>query len=160
MEKIEKLDKKLDAILALKDDKEVKPWLYPNEVLFIESTENRDMFLTTYRIRNSYEELLNKLELNEKVTDEKDLILIQRIFDMSFYQPKKLNLSEMKEGKDPVVKILSAYKDDRLKGNKNRKFEITLLLDDRKKYQINLNSIILKFLHVRETFDKLLKSEM
>ena len=160
MEKLEKLDGKLEAILALKDDKQVKPWLYENEVLFSESIENRDMFLTTYRIRNSYEELLNRLSIGEKVTEEKDMILIKRIFDMSFPQPKKLTLSEIKEGKDPVVKILSAYKDNRWKGNKKRKFEITLLLDSKKEFQINLNDILIKFLHVRETFNNLLNSSI
>ena len=79
---------------------------------------------------------------------------------MSFPQPKKLTLSEIKEGKDPVDKILSAYKDNRWKGNKKRKFEITLLLDSKKEFQINLNDILIKFLHVRETFNNLLNSSI
>ena len=50
---MEKSEIRLEAIKALKDDKGVKAWLIPNELLFTESMENGDMFLTSYRIRIS-----------------------------------------------------------------------------------------------------------
>ena len=44
---MEKREAKIEALLALKNDKSVKAWIGPNHVLFKDSDENRDMFLTT-----------------------------------------------------------------------------------------------------------------
>jgi hypothetical protein len=156
---MENLETTLTAIRALRNDKGVKAWLAPNQILFRESEKHSDMFLTTYRIRNAYEELLGKLELGEEVKDERDLILIERFFAMTFYPPRKMSLSAWKEGRDPQVRIERAYKDTRLKGNRRRKHEITLLLDDGKTYQINPNDVLNKFLHIRENFVNLLGSD-
>jgi hypothetical protein len=155
---MENLETTLTAIRALRNDKGVKAWLAPNQILFRESEKHSDMFLTTYRIRNAYEELLGKLELGEEVKDERDLILIERFFAMTFYPPRKMSLSAWKEGRDPQVRIERSYKDTRLKGNRRRKHEITLLLDDGKTYQINPNDVLNKFLHIRENFVNLLGS--
>ena len=155
---MENLETTLTAIRALRNDKGVKAWLAPNQSLFRESEKHSDMFLTTYRIRNAYEELLNKLEVGEEVKEERDLILIERFFAMTFYPPRKMSLSAWKEGRDPRVRIERAYKDTRLKGNRRRKHEITLLLDDGKTYQINPNDVLNKFLHIRENFVDLLGS--
>ena len=155
---MENLETTLTAIRALRNDKGVKAWLAPNQILFRESEKHSDMFLTTYRIRNAYEELLNKLEVGEEVKEERDLILIERFFAMTFYPPRKMSLSAWKEGRDPRVRIERAYKDTRLKGNRRRKHEITLLLDDGKTYQINPNDVLNKFLHIRENFVDLLGS--
>ena len=99
---MEKREAKIEALLALKNDKSVKAWIGPNHVLFKDSDENRDMFLTTYRIRNAYEELLLKLEVNEEVTEERDLLLIKRFFEMMFYPPRKMSISDWKNGRDPI----------------------------------------------------------
>jgi len=157
---MEKREATIEAILALKDDKSVKAWIGPNHILFRESKDNKDMFLTTYRIRNAYEELLLKLELNEEVTDERDLVLIKRFFDMMFYPPRKMSISDWKNGRDPIVKIVKAYKDTRWKGNRRRKSEITLLLDDGKRVQIYPGDVLNKFFHIWGNFDSLINSSL
>jgi hypothetical protein len=157
---MENLETTLTAIRALRNDKGVKAWLAPNEILFRESETHGDMFLTTYRIRNAYEELLSKLREGDEVIDERDILLIQRFFDMTFYPPRKMSLSAWKEGRDPKVRIVRAYKDRRWKGNRRRQHEITLLLDDGKTYQINPNDVLNKFLHIRENFVSLLGSNL
>lgn len=157
---MEKRESTIEAILALKNDKAVKAWIGPNHVLFKDSTENQDMFLTTYRIRNAYEELLKKLEINEEISDERDMTLIKRFFEMMFYPPRKMSISDWKNGRDPIVKIVKAYKDTRWKGNRRRKHEITLLLDDGKKVQLNPGDILNKFFHIWGNFDSLINSKL
>jgi hypothetical protein len=157
---MEKREATIEAILALKNDKSAKAWIGPNHILFKDSTENRDMFLTTYRIRNAYEELLNKLEVNDEVTEDKDMTLIKRFFDMMFYPPRKMSISDWKNGRDPIVKIVKAYKDTRWKGNRRRKHEITLLLDDGKKVQLNPGDILNRFFHIWGNFDSLINSKL
>jgi hypothetical protein len=71
---MENREAKIEALLALKNDKSVKSWIGPNHVLFKDSGDHRDMFLTTYRIRNAYEELLTKLEVNDEVTEDRDIV--------------------------------------------------------------------------------------
>jgi hypothetical protein len=133
---------------ALKNDPKVKSWIAPNSPLFTQSLENSDMFLTTYRIRNAYELLLNKLDEGQEVMEERDMALIQRYFDMSFYPPRNLSLSGWKEGKDPSVRIVKAFKDRRWKGNRRRSHEITLKLSDGKKIQINPVKIVSQYLYI------------
>lgn len=145
---------------ALITDERAKEWIIPNEILFEKSEEHRDMFLTTYRIRNSYEHLLDKLEEGEMVTDTKDMVLIQRLFDMDFYPVRRLSLTDFKNGRSTKVQILNAYKDKRWKGNRRRRFEITLELDNGKIYQINPNEILSKFLNIRRNFDSLISSSL
>jgi hypothetical protein len=161
MEKTETANKeKTELQRALKEDPSVKAWLGPNTPLFKNSKENSDMFLTVYRIRNAYEILLNKLEEGEEVKEEKDMILVQRLFDMDFYPPKKLSLSGWKEGKDPYVRIIKAYKAKRNKGNRRRSHEINLELNDGKIYQINPSDIMNKFGHIKRTIDFLVDSSL
>jgi len=157
---MEKREATIEAILALKNDKAVKAWIGPNHVLFKDSGENRDMFLTTYRIRNAYEELLNKLEVGEEITEERDMTLIKRFFEMMFYPPRKMSISDWKNQRDPIVKIVKAYKDTRWKGNRRRKHEITLLLDDGKRIQLNPGDILNKFFHIWGNFDSLINSKL
>lgn len=145
---------------ALQSDPRAKAWICANQPLFINSQENSDIFLTTYRIRNAYEDLLNRLRLNENVHEVKDMVLIQRLFEMSFYTPKSLSLTAWKEGKDDKVKIISAYKDERWKGNRRRPYEITLRLDNGKKFQINPNDILKRFFYIRRTLDSLVNSAL
>jgi hypothetical protein len=157
LEKMENL-KKSEIVSALKSDPRVKEWICGNLPLFEKSEENSDLFLTTYRIRNAYEILLNKLNVGEEVKEEKDLILVQRLFDMDFYPPKKLSLSGMVNGVDPRVKIIKAYKAKRNKGNRRRSYEINLELDNGKTYQINPNDVMNKFLNIKRNFENLLNS--
>jgi len=157
---MENREAKIEALLALKNDKSVKAWIGPNHVLFKDSGDHRDMFLTTYRIRNAYEELLAKLEVNDQVTEERDIILIKRFFDMMFYPPRKMSISDWKNQRDPIVKIVKAYKDVRWKGNRRRKHEITLLLDDGKKLQINPGDVLNRFFHIWGNFDSLINSNL
>ena len=145
---------------ALKNDIRVKSWIAPNQPLFINSEENSDMFLTTYRIRNSYEILLNKLDLYEEITEEKDMVLINRLFEMDFYPPRKMSLSDWKNGRDPIVRVTKAYKDLRWKGNRRRRYEITLELDNGKKHQINPNNVLNKFLSIRKSLPALSDSNL
>ncbi len=145
---------------ALVNDTKAKAWILPNAPLFENSLENSDMFLTIYRIRNAYEELLNSLNIEEVVTNERDMILVTRLFDMAFYTPRSLSLSQMKNGKDAEVKIIEAFKDRRWKPSGKRPFEITLKLDDGSFYQINPNEILGKFFSIKSKFDSLLNSEL
>lgn len=133
---------------ALQNDPCVKAWIAPNYPLFTQSSEHSDMFLTTYRMRNAYEILLNKLSEGEEVTEEKDLVLIQRYFDMCFHPPMSLSLTAWKEGRDPAVKITKAFKDRRWKGNRRRSHEITLKLNNGKKIQINPGKVISQYLYI------------
>ena len=157
---MENLMIKTELIKALNNDSRAKAWIAPNLALFTSSEKNQDMFLTTYRIRNAYEHLLDKLCLGQDVTDEKDMVLVQRLFDMDFYPPRKMSLSDWKNGKDPRVSITKAYKDRRWKGNRRRKFEITLELDNGDSYQINPNDIMNKFLNITSSLPSLLHSNL
>jgi hypothetical protein len=157
---VKEMEKELRLQKALSSDPSVKAWIGANAPLFRNSEKNADLFLTTYRIRNAYEILLNKLTEGEEVTEEKDMILVQRLFDMDFYPPKKLSLSAWKEGKDPHVKILRAYKARRNKGNRRRSHEINLELSDGKTYQINPSDIMNKFFHIKNTIDSLINSNL
>lgn len=145
---------------ALKNDPRVKAWIAPNEILFSNSSENADLFLTTYRIRNAYELLLNKLNEGEEVKDDKDLTLIQRYFEMCFYPPMSMSLTDWKDGRDPSVKIVKAFKDRRWKGNRRRSHEITLRLSDGKKLQINPGNILSKFLYTKRMIGGLATSDL
>jgi hypothetical protein len=147
---------------AIENDPKAKAWIMENQPLFTNSQENSDMFLTTYRIRNAYEDLLNRLEVGEYVTDQRDMTLIQRLFDMDFYPPRKMNLSDWKEGRDPYVRIVTARKDRRWegRGRNKRPFEITLELDNGEVYQVNPNDIVNKFLHIRNTFGAIVSSDL
>jgi hypothetical protein len=155
MENLE-IQKKLSY--ALENDPKVKSWIAPNEVLFPNSGENSDLFLTTYRIRNAYEILLKKLQDGEEVKSEKDLVLVNRYFEMCFYPPMSMNLTSWKEGRNPSVKIVKAYKDKRWKGNRRRSHEITLRLSDGKKIQIDPGKIISKFLYTKRMINGLSES--
>ena len=137
---------------ALQNDPMEKAWLGPNQPLFTKSEEHADMFLTTYRIRNAYEQLLNSLELNESVEEEKDRILVMRWFEMMFYPQRKLSLSAWKDGVDPEVRIVRAFKDTRWKKHAKRPFEISLLLDDGNTVQINPNDVLNQYMTLRRDF--------
>lgn len=143
---------------ALKNDPRVKSWIAPNYALFPNSSKNADLFLTTYRIRNAYELLLKKLEVGEEVTEERDMVLVQKYFDMSFYPQRSLSISQWKEGKDPIVRIAKAYKDRRWKGNRRRPHEITLVLSNRKKFQIDPGKIVSQFQYIQRTLPSLVNS--
>jgi hypothetical protein len=110
------------------------------------------MFLTTYRIRNAYEDLLNRLEMHQSVEEEDDKILVMRWFEMMFYPPKKLNLTQWKAGVDPTVRIVRAFKDTRWRASGKRPFEISLLLDDGATVQINPNDVLNKYMTIRRDF--------
>jgi hypothetical protein len=157
---MENLMTKTKLIKALNNDIRAKAWIAPNLALFTNSEKNDDMFLTTYRIRNSYEYLLNKLEIDQEISEHKDMVLVQRLFDMDFYPPRKMSLSDWKNGRDPRVAIKKAYKDRRWKGNRRRKFEITLELDNGDIYQINPNDVMNKFLNITSSLPSLLQSNL
>jgi hypothetical protein len=150
----------LEIANELANDPRVKSWIAPNEVLFPNSGENSDLFLTTYRIRNAYEILLNNLEEREAISNERDLLLVTRYFEMCFYPPMSMSLTHWKEGRDPSVKIVRAFKDRRWKGNRRRSHEITLNLSDGKKIQIDPGKIISRFLHIKRTFGSLAESSI
>ena len=143
---------------ALKNDPRVKSWIAPNYVLFPNSGENADLFLTTYRIRNAYELLLRRLEIGQEVTEEKDMVLVRKYFEMSFYPPKSMSLSEWKDGKDPMVRVVKAYKDRRWKGNRRRPYEITLVLSNGKRFQIDPGKIVSQFQYIQRTLPQLANS--
>lgn len=145
---------------ALENDTRSKAWIAPNQPLFVNSGEYSHMFLTTYRIRNAYEDLLNRLETHDTVEDENDKILVMRWFEMMFYPPKKLNLTQWKAGVDPTVRIVRAFKDTRWRANGKRPFEISLLLDDGKTVQINPNDVINKYMTIRRDFHTLESSNL
>lgn len=157
---METLEMKKELSYALKNDPRVKAWIAPNQVLFPNSGENSDLFLTTYRIRNAYELMLNSLEEGEEVKDDRDLLLVQRYFDMCFYPPMSMSLTAWKEGRDPSVKIVKAYKDRRWKGNRRRSHEITLRLNDGNKIQIDPGKILSKFLYTKRTIGDLAASSL
>jgi hypothetical protein len=145
---------------ALQNDPRAKAWICPNTPLFVNSHTHQDMFLTTYRFRNAYEDLLSRLEEGQFISDERDWTLIQRWFDMSFYPPKSLSLTAWSEGKDDRVRILRAYKDRRWKGNRRRPHEITLELDNGKTYQINPNKILGRYWTITQGFQALKDSAL
>jgi hypothetical protein len=152
------LNKELSV--ALKNDTGRKTWIFKNRPLFLNSGEHADMFLTIYRIRNAYEDLLDRYDLGVEISDKRDLILITRYFEMMFYPPRKLNLSQRKNNVDPTVKIVRAYKDKRWKGNNKRPYEITLVLDDRAVVQLNPNEILNKYFHILDTVSELRNSDL
>lgn len=145
---------------ALETDPKRKAWIMTNQPLFVNSEEHADMFLTTYRFRNAYEDILDRHELNEDILDERDRILIMRYFEMMFYPPRSLSLTQWKNGGDPTVKIVRAYKDRRWKGNSKRPCEITLVLDDRAVVQLNPNEILSKYFHILNTLEELRNSKL
>ena len=145
---------------ALQNDPRAKAWICSNEPLFTNSQTNQDMFLTTYRFRNAYEDLLSRLQEGEFIQDERDHTLVQRWFDMSFYPPKSLSLTAWGEGKDAKVRILRAYKDRRWKGNRRRPHEITLELDNGKLFQINPNKILGRYWAIVNGFQALKDSTL
>jgi hypothetical protein len=145
---------------ALENDPRRKAWIAPNQPLFVNSGEYAHMFLTTYRIRNAYEDLLNSLELDESVMEEDDRILVMRFFEMMFYPPRKLSLTQWKAGVDPEVRIVRAFKDRRWKANSKRPYEISLLLDDGKTVQINPNDVINQYFTIRGSFMELENSDV
>lgn len=139
-----------------------KKWLGPNFPLFTNSVDNADMFLTFYRFRNAHEELLHKLEVNQEVTEERDLTLVNRLFDMAFYPLKHLSLTQHNLGQDPRAKITKAYKEvnENTKTRTKRPFEITVELSNGKKYQLHVNTIISKFMDIKENFENLMNSTL
>jgi hypothetical protein len=137
---------------ALENDPMEKAWLGPNVPLFVNSQEHADMFLTEYRFRNAYEQLLNRLEVGQEVTEERDLILVTRWFDMMFYPQKKLSLSAWKEGVDPVVRIAKAYKDNRNKKHAKRPYEIALELTNGDVIQINPADVLNQYFEIRQQY--------
>lgn len=145
---------------ALENDPRVKAWIAPNQILFPNSGENADLFLTTYRMRNAYENLLNILQEGEEVQNERDLLLVSRYFEMCFYPPMSMSIKDWKEGRDPMVKVVKAFKDRRWKGNRRRKHEITLKLSDGQKMQINPGKIISQFLHIKNNLSHLADSSL
>jgi hypothetical protein len=145
---------------ALENDPMVKAWIAPNQILFPNSGENADIFLTTYRIRNAYENLLNSLQEGEEVSNERDLVLISRYFEMCFYPPMSMSLKDWKSGRDPRVKIVKAFKDKRWQGNRRRKHEITLKLSDGQKMQINPGKIISQFMYTKNNLSSLADSSL
>lgn len=145
---------------ALQNDRGVKAWMTPNLPLFTKSQEFPEMFLTTYRIRNAYEELLDRLREGESVEEEKDMMLVQRWFEMMFYPMKKLSLSQWKDRVEPEILIVRAYKDTRWRKHGKRPHEITLELTDGKKVQINPNDVLSNFMYIRENINSLLESEI
>lgn len=146
--------------VALENDPRRKAWIQANRPLFVNSGEHADMFLTTYRIRNAYEDLLDRHELGENIWDERDRILIMRYFEMMFYPPRRLSLSQWKNKVDPTVRIVRAYKDRRWKGNSKRPYEITLVLDDGAVVQLNPNEILNKYFHILNTVGELRNSDL
>jgi hypothetical protein len=146
--------------MKIENEPRVKAWIQPNQILFPNSVANADMFYTIYRLRNSYEELLAKLEVGETVEDERDLILVNRLFEMDFYPLRRMSLKDWKNGKDPKVKIVRAYKDTKLKRNRRRSHEISLELDNGKIHQIDPNAVISKFLQIRSDFENLVNSDL
>jgi len=146
--------------VALENDPRRKAWIMPNRPLFVNSGEHADMFLTVYRFRNAYEDLLDRHELGENIWDERDRILIMRCFEMMFYPPRRLNLSQWKNNVDPTVRIVRAYKDRRWKGNNKRPYEITLVLDDGAVVQLNPNEILNKYFHILNTVGELRNSDL
>lgn len=151
---------KQELRVALEKDPKRKAWIMPNYPLFVNSEEHADMFLTTYRIRNAYEDVLDRHEVGENIWDERDMILIMRYFEMMFYPPRRLSLSQWKNGVDPVVRIVRAYKDRRWKGNSKRPYEITLVLDDGAIVQLNPNEILNKYHHILNTVGELRNSNL
>jgi hypothetical protein len=137
---------------ALENDPMEKAWLGKNEILFANSEEHADIFLTTYRFRNAYEQLLNRLEVKQEVTEEKDLVLVKRWFDMMFYPEKKLSLSAWKEGVDPEVRIVTAYKEIRNRKHAKRPFEISILLSDGNTVQINPADVLNQYFQIRKNY--------
>lgn len=145
---------------ALQNDPRRKAWIMKNQPLFINSREHSDMFLTTYRIRNAYEDLLDRHDLNEDITEERDRILIMRYFEMMFYPPRPMSVGQWKAGKDPVVRIVRAYKDTRWKKHGKRPYEVSLLLDDGNTVQINPNEVLNKYMTLRRDFLNLENSSL
>ena len=145
---------------ALENDPRRKAWIAPNQPLFTKSGEYAHMFLTTYRIRNAYEDLLNSLEVGESVENEDDRILVMRYFEMMFYPPRPFSLSQLKANRDPDVRIVRAFKDTRWKKHAKRPYEISLLLDDGKTVQINPNEVINKYMTLRREFMNLENSDL
>jgi len=146
--------------VALENDPRRKAWIMPNRPLFLYSGEHADMFLTIYRFRNAYEDLLDRHELGENISGERDMILITRYFEMMFYPPRRLSLRQWKNNVDPTVRIVRAYKDRRWKGNNKRPYEITLVLDDRTVIQLNPNEILNKYFHILNTVGELRNSNL
>lgn len=134
------------------------PGNYP---LFPNSKENADMFLTYRRFRNAHEILLHKLEEGQDVTEERDMILVNRIFDMAFYPLKHLSFRQLKDEKNPRVHVVRAFKErNRKRSATKRPFEITVELSDGKEYQLDINKIISRFFDIRDNFNSIMDSSL
>jgi hypothetical protein len=145
---------------ALENDPRRKAWIQANRPLFVNSGDHTDMFLTTYRFRNAYEDVLDRHALGEDITNERDRILITRYFEMMFYPLRSLSLRQWKNKVDPIVRIVRAYKDRRWKGNNKRPYEITLVLDDGATVQLNPNEILNRYFHILNTIGELSNSDL
>jgi len=69
-----------------------------------------------------------------------------------------MSLSEWKDGKDPMVRVVKAYKDRRWKGNRRRPQEITLVLSNGKRFQIDPGKIVSQFQYIQRTLPQLANS--
>lgn len=158
--------KELRMKMALETDPDrpshctARKWLGPNFPLFPNSEKYEDIFLTFYRFRNAHEELIHKLEENQEVTEDRDLALVNRLFEMSFYPLKHLSLAQHQEGQDPRVRMVRAYKAKNEKKSPKRPFEITVELSDGKTYQLQINYIISRFMDIKENFNSLMDSNL
>jgi hypothetical protein len=120
------------------------------------------MFLTFYRFRNAHEELLHKLEVGQEVTEKRDLALVTRLFDMAFYPLKHLSLTQHNLGQDPRARIVKAYKavNEKAKTRTKRPFEITVELTNGKTFQLEINTIISRFMDIKDNFENLMNSSL
>jgi len=137
-----------------------RKWLGPNFPLFPNSEKYEDIFLTFYRFRNAHEELIYKLEENQEVTEDRDLALVNRLFEMSFYPLKHLSLTQHQEGQDPRVRMVRAYKAKNEKSSPKRPFEISVELSNGKTFQLHINDIISRFMDIKENFSILMDSNL
>ena len=164
----EKTMNDIKLVIAMSEDPdrpahaEKRKWLGPNYPLFTNSVDNADMFLTFYRFRNAHEELLHKLELGQEVTEERDLILVNRLFDMAFYPLKHLSLTQHNLGQNPRVGITKAFKavNENTRTRAKRPFEITVDLTNGKTFQLEINTIISRFMDIKENFENLMNSTL
>jgi len=158
----------IKLVIAMSEDPnrpahcEKRKWLGPNYPLFPNSVENADMFLTFYRFRNAHEELLHKLEVGQEVTEKRDLALVTRLFDMAFYPLKHLSLTQHNLGQDPRARIVKAYKavNEKAKTRTKRPFEITVELTNGKTFQLEINTIISRFMDIKDNFENLMNSSL
>jgi hypothetical protein len=158
--------KELKMKMALETDADrpahstTRKWIGPNFPLFPNSEKYDDVFLTFYRFRNAHEELIHKLEENQDVTEDRDLALVNRLFEMSFYPLKHLSLTQHQVGQDPRVRMVRAYKAKNEKSSPKRPFEISVELTNGKTVQLHINDIISRFMDIKENFTSLMDSDL